>query len=222
MAMALLNASYPGKPMLAVNWLTELALAEFQSVSQRSVKLDPEKVFSHVIQTTIEIECGPAKKKTVQPVHIVGFDSDHRRAMALARSDQTFGAGVSIRRAISQPNPGLVQIQTASRLQLRMDLVAALIRARELMLLGQPLPSTIWRLVDEGVYGDLTQWFYQRPSGAIYNGSLKHPDIEPTQIPLSELVALVRIGLTRTAKEIDSLWPDQWTRLIAEDTPVQA
>jgi hypothetical protein len=64
---------------------------------------------------------------------------------------------------------------------------------------GNKKETDLSRLVFEGANSQVPNWFYHRSLNAFLNGSDALAKVEPTAIPLKELVYLVLCGLAEEA-----------------------
>lgn len=136
----------------------------------------------------IEMISGPKGKE----VKLVVMQTDNPAAARYARSQHA-----SI--IIQQTSRGTVQISTYMRSGISLEDTARIVRVEEQRRSGRLITVDHKTLGSEGAaVPGAERWFYHSKGEMLLNGSLSHPKVAPTQIPLDELVKLVKIGIDTT------------------------
>ncbi len=127
-----------------------------------------------------------------KPLKLVTIISDNEQIAKYARSEH----GCYAAAVIQQRTSGNVMIFANKYYKPDFSLVASALRVRERGLNGQ-LPAVFDELLDivlrsEGKVAGAEEWFYHKGMEALLNGSSTAPDVPPTKIKLSEIVAIVK------------------------------
>ncbi|MDO8471898.1 MAG: hypothetical protein Q7S64_01940, partial [bacterium] len=141
------------------------------------------------------------------PVHEFNQGGQTRRLVVM-ETDNEFaleGAMASgFDAVIIQTSNGNVGIFGRKKVRLDVRGVAAVLRIEERRLHdGVELQRELkfQQLKEQGTLEESPLWHYQAAGNYILNGSLTHPEVEPTSIPLDDLVALTLIAFS------DDRWP---------------
>ena len=201
-AMNALNAQFPDNPEKVMEWAMMAIEAKYQQ--QLDFLIASKAEFERAAQVEdVDIE-GPDCAMVVRMATIV---SDDEQVAKFARSENGCGAAVVIQK---QQSSGNVQIFLDGQMGLNLDDIACIIRSEEKKLNGLS-STTEWELLrGEGTIEGASCWHYlKKDSGrgrpkigvALLNGSLGHPGVPPTKIPLERIQEIVRIGLNPGAFE---------------------
>jgi len=116
-------------------------------------------------------------------INVAVIQSDSTEMNAFARSRYGCEAGI----VIQQNSKGQVQIHTAKRLGINIELAVKLIRQAEQRISGQSVSD--WRTL--GVDGTLANWHFYKEAQMVLNGSLTATDVPPTGLSLNNIVQIV-------------------------------
>lgn len=127
---------------------------------------------------------------------LVVMKTDNPAASRYARSQR---AGV----IIQQTSAGNVQIYIYKPSGVSLEDAARMLRVVEQRRSGRYITCRFDELGQEGAVAGAEQWFYHREGEMLLNGSLAHPDVPPTQIPLDEIVKIVKLAINPDAYHPD-------------------
>ncbi len=157
------------------------------------------------LAAAVEFKKNPPRIEAVRghrgkKIKILAVRSDNTEMDKFARS----GAGGKADILIQQRSSGNVMI-SAKRVTLH-D-VAKMIRLEEQKQNGRIMVYKWSELVGEGTVRGIPEWFYFKPrrlggekenNEKLFNGSLTHPDVRPTKIPLERILEIVKIAVSDT------------------------
>ncbi|MSU54685.1 MAG: hypothetical protein EXS48_02550 [Candidatus Staskawiczbacteria bacterium] len=102
---------------------------------------------------------------------------------------------------IQHNEKGQVKIFTNKALAPKLDDVVRMVRLEEQETLDN-VQTTNWQdLAREGSVLGADMWYFQTEANNLFNGTISHPDAEPTKIPLPMIQKIVRIAVDQQAFE---------------------
>ena len=131
---------------------------------------------------------------------IVGLKSDKMKMGAALRSGQGAGAGVTL----IKNSKGNYHIELGKRFRANFDEVMFIIRCweqRKNRNTQAPRTEDWKELRESGSVSGSMRWFYFKQGNKIFNGSLTHPDVEPTRLTFKEVFYSAYLGLIRYNKK---------------------
>jgi len=177
------HREYPDNPEKAIDWAE--AMLEVKYRKQEKFLVETKKEFDEKAQ----VEDVEVNGKTLKVVTVI---SDNEQIGSFARSKRGCEAAV----VIQKNSRGNVQIFPNRRYGILFYDVAQMIRLEEQREKGR-LITTDWKeLAREGNVKGAEEWFFHEAGQFLLNGSSTAPNVPSTQIPLKQIVKLVKIGIS--------------------------
>ena len=186
--ISVLNKAFPNNPNDVVNYVLPLVWAHFVEEKKRVEEIPAE--FEK------KLDSGEVKQFEVRhkgdKTKIVIIQSDNPSMIGWLRSS----SGVKADVVAQKTNAGYVNILTRQFKRIDLRLVASLIRKEETELRGRRLGLSSEDLMRPGRVNEVPEWYYDRATNSLLNGSLSQKGISPTQITLPRIKELIEEGLS--------------------------
>lgn len=202
--IAALNKALPKNPEKVVEYVIPLLKAHY--LEERKRTEDMPREFEEKLQNK-QAEVLQARHKG-KKIKVVFVESDSPSLTGWLRSAKGPKADV----VVQKNENGYVNI--TSRQMKRIDLrwTAALLRQGELDARARGIKLQEWYLMRAGRIDEIPEWYYDRATNSILNGSIIQKGVEPTALSFSLIKEIVIAGLEvpiEKKKRIVSVLPEE-------------
>ena len=183
----MLNRAHPEDPNETVDAVFPLLHAYYLEEYRRTEDLPRE--FEEKLQNgkAEQVEVRHKRQKT----KIVFIESDSHSIVGWLRASSGAKADV----VVQHTSAGYVNILTRQFKRIDLRLVTSLIREEELRARGESRQIPVNVLTNPGRIQEVPDWYYDRATNSILNGSVNPKGVSPTKIPFEALKKLVTRGL---------------------------
>ncbi len=175
------HANHPDESELVIRW-TLNALDELLK-EQRRFHYTAKAAFKEAKIFTFQAQDRKIK------VAVIETDEEAVRRVA-------FSAAGGYCSVLVQKSSCGVQIFTNRSHNVFLDDVICILRVTELAVQKRSGRPNFKQLCQPGALDAVPEWFYYKEGNMIFNGSLTHPDVPSTRLPMSKIVSAVKLGLS--------------------------
>ncbi|MEK7076629.1 MAG: 2'-5' RNA ligase family protein [Patescibacteria group bacterium] len=191
--ISVLNKAFPNQPNEVVSWALSLVWAHYLEEKRRLEDIPQEfekKIDAHEAEV-FEIRHKGKRAKAVL------IRSDNPSMVGWLRSNEGVKADIVAQRT----SAGYINILTRQIKHINLSFLAALLREEEARVRGRALNALRYELARPGRVDEVPEWYYDRATNSLLNGSLNQKGIPPTAVSLEKMKDLITRGLGEIAAE---------------------
>ena len=191
--ISVLNKAFPNRPNDVVNCVLSLVWAHYLEEKRRleDIPQEFEKKLDAGEAEVFEIRHKGKRTK------IVLIRSDNPSMVGWLRSSEGVKADVVAQRT----SAGYINILTKQIKHINLSLLAALLREEEARARGRALRVSRYELMRPGRVDEIPEWYYDRATNSLLNGSLNQKGVPPTAVSLEKMRDLITRGLSEIVAE---------------------